>query len=253
MARTVCSPLKPIASYQVAWQTGGYQLKESSLQEQTDPYRDKLLAWLNNLSADDYKQNQRCLARADGVLLEIERRPDQDRARVDQAGSIYKYDVHLYKWPRLGWVWKTCLVLAILALAVTALGLAMQLAMPALDPKLPEKYKELREQHDKLQLHYENLAKQHASLLDGYRKVQRTAGELNKQLFAIASNALREKADDLAKVTLELKYRVQNKLREPAEVGFPAENWLELCKFLDECAKQLSENQQAEQKPGEMP
>jgi hypothetical protein len=270
MARNSCSALRPIARYLVTWNAGGYQVSQSSFQGQSDPYRNQVLTWLSQLAEQDYQQdlphagpppktapgssqlaeqhhqqNGRCLARADGVLLDIRRRLEQEK--TNEAGRIYSFHVTLYKWPKLGWVWLTCLglaILAILALAVSAIAVELRLT------RLAKESDDWRNKYQQLQGQYNKLVSDSTTLHESYRKAQ-VISDFTKKLRNIAENAERAKADDRAQVTMQLLYQVKGGSGELVSIPKPAEEWKKLCDFLDKCEKFFADKPQEPAKEGE--
>ena len=249
MARNSCSALRPIARYLVTWNAGGYQVSQSSFQGQSDPYRNQVLTWLSQLAEQDYQQDLphagpppqtapgssqlaeqhyqqvgRCLARADGVLLDIRRRLEQEK--TNEAGRIYSFDITVYKWPRLGWVWLTCLGLAILALVVSALGLWLVAPRPAPQPNLATKPNEPQDD---------------ALLRERYQQAQSTIQDLTRNLREAVDRARVNKAEANILV-MAFKYSTKDgeTTIKDCLVQKATEDWLRLCEFLEQCAKRFA-------------
>jgi capsid portal protein len=165
------------------------------------------------------------------VLLDIRRRFEQEK--TNEAGRIYSFDVTLYKWPKLGWVWLTCLglaILAILALAVSAIAVELRLT------RLAKELDEWRKEYQKLQGQYDKLVSASTTLHESYREAQ-VISEFTEKLRNIADKAEKAKADDRAQVAMELRYRVNDKVPELGEIKRRAEEWRKFCDFLDKCAE----------------
>jgi hypothetical protein len=304
MPRNVCSPLKPIASYVLTRKEGGYQVVRSTLEDQHDPYKHKVVHWVGHLSHEDYRREQshtagttavereesrysethtkpneatpaaepgmtrtgsrdhygdveRCLARANGVLLDIRRRFEKEN--TDQVGKIYTFDVTVYRWPKLGWAWAFCLALVVLAIAAHSLfGLLVKLRLSAQISQSPEEqpsneYKQLKQEYDKLKQDYDNLSKL-------YRQTSNVAAELSKTLRDAEEYGKHLTGKKNDRISVSITYEADRvsspKPRtsaggpsgsgkityQPDPLRFPPEDWIKFCTFLEECAKNFAAN-----------